>query len=90
MFKAELRLRYSALMADRTNEQWLQRVVATNNDEVDCDGLAASIEVAVDAAARGEDVRAALPAIAVHLDQCPDCQEWFDTLVELTRDGGGP
>jgi predicted anti-sigma-YlaC factor YlaD len=29
-------------------------------------------------------------AIAVHLDQCPDCKEWFDTLVGLAREGEGP
>jgi hypothetical protein len=93
-------------MADRSNEQWLadlrssgtqaslsvwlQRVVAANDDEIDCDELAVTIEVAVEAAARGENVRTALPAIAVHLDQCPDCQEWFDTLVGLAREGEGP
>jgi hypothetical protein len=69
---------------------WLRRVVATRDDEVDCDQLAATIEIAVEAAARGEDVRAAVPAIAVHLEQCPDCEEWFETLVALTRDAGTP
>jgi predicted anti-sigma-YlaC factor YlaD len=69
---------------------WLQRVVATKDHEIDCDELAVTIEVVVEAAARGEDVRASLPAIAVHLDQCPDCQEWFETLVDLTREAGRP
>ncbi|HEY7466349.1 MAG TPA: hypothetical protein VIB47_06620 [Dehalococcoidia bacterium] len=69
---------------------WLQRVVATRDEEIDCDELAVSIEVVVEAAARGEDVRAALPAIAAHLEQCPDCQEWFETLVDLTRESDAP
>jgi hypothetical protein len=68
---------------------WLKRVVATQDDEIDCDELSLTIEVAVDAAARGEDVRAALPALAAHLEQCPDCQEWFETLVELTSQPDG-
>ena len=63
---------------------WLKRVVSTRDDEIDCDELSVTIEVVVEAAARGEDVHAALPAIAVHLEQCPDCREWFETLVELT------
>jgi predicted anti-sigma-YlaC factor YlaD len=69
---------------------WLQRVVATRDEEIDCDELAVSIEVVVEAAARGEDVRAALPAIAAHLEQCPDCREWFETLVDLTRASDAP
>ena len=63
---------------------WLKRVIATQDDEIDCEELSVTIEVVVEAVARGEDVRQALPAISLHLDQCPDCREWFETLVELT------
>jgi hypothetical protein len=63
---------------------WIQRVVSTQDEEIDCDELSLTIEVVVEAAARGEDVRSALPSIAAHLDQCPDCSDWFETLVELT------
>lgn len=69
---------------------WLRRVVYTQDEEIDCEELSLSLEVAVEAAASGEDVRAALPAIATHLEQCPDCQEWFETLVELSRQTPDP
>jgi hypothetical protein len=69
---------------------WLRRVVYTQDEEIDCEELSLSIEVAVEAAAQGADVRAALPAIAAHLEQCPDCQEWFETLVELSQQTPNP
>ena len=64
---------------------WLRRVITTQDVEIDCDELSLTIEVVVEAAARGEDVRSALPALSLHLDQCPDCHEFYETLVELSR-----
>jgi hypothetical protein len=62
---------------------WMRRVMSTQDEEIDCDELSLTIEVVVEAAARGVDVRGALPSIAAHLDQCPDCRDWFETLAEL-------
>jgi hypothetical protein len=79
----------SSFEAYRLSE-WVRRVTFTQDEEIDCDELSVTIEVVVEAAARGEDVRSALPSLAVHLDQCPDCQEWFETLVELTGSPDSP
>jgi hypothetical protein len=65
---------------------WLQNVATTQDEEVDCDELADAIETVLQAAERGEDVRNTLPLIAVHLEHCPDCREWVETLLVLTQE----
>ena len=69
----------------RLNE-WLRQIATTRDDEIDCDELAAAIGAVVESGVRGDDLRATLPQVAVHLDHCPDCREWYETLVELARE----
>jgi predicted anti-sigma-YlaC factor YlaD len=65
--------------------EWLRAIATTEDDEVDCDGLMQAAESLVAAGTRGEDLRLALPHLALHLDHCPDCREWYDTLVAFAR-----
>ena len=77
-------------MQDRTDperlQKWLADIVSTENVEVDCDALEAVLEQIVAVAEAGGDIRAILPAIAVHLDHCPECSEWYEALVAYTRE----
>jgi hypothetical protein len=34
----------------------------------------------------GKDIRGVLPAVAVHLDHCPECGEMYETLVLLSQE----
>jgi predicted anti-sigma-YlaC factor YlaD len=68
----------------------LQIIASTEDEEIDCDDLSRAIDSAAEAAARGADIRGTLPKIAVHLDHCPDCREWYDMLVELVREEDKP
>jgi hypothetical protein len=71
----------------RLNE-WLRSIASTEDDEVDCDALVEAAEQLMQAGTRGADLRVVLPHLAVHLEHCPECREWYDTIVELSREGG--
>jgi len=66
----------------RLNE-WLISIATCEDDEVDCDAIVEAVESLVAANARGDDLRAIMPGLALHLDHCPDCRQWYDTLVAL-------
>lgn len=74
------------MMDNKRVGEWLATVTTTEDEEIDCDALGAVIEKVVEAAAGGEDVRALLPEIALHLDHCPDCRDWYETLLSLARE----
>ena len=66
--------------------EWLRTIATTEDDEVDCDALMGAAESLVASATGDDDVRAILPHLALHLDHCPDCREWYDTLVALAQE----
>jgi hypothetical protein len=68
----------------RLNE-WLRTIATTEDDELDCDAFLAAGEKLIAAATRGEDVRAILPDLALHVDHCPDCREWYEAVVSLAE-----
>jgi hypothetical protein len=70
--------------------QWLHSIATTEDDEVDCDAIAASAERLVVAGARGDDLRVVLPDLALHIEHCPDCREWYETIVALSREDPSP
>jgi predicted anti-sigma-YlaC factor YlaD len=65
--------------------EWLRVVMTTEDEEINCDAMAEVIPSVVEAGARGEDIAALLPEISLHLDHCPDCRDWYQTLVEIAR-----
>jgi hypothetical protein len=67
--------------------EWLRVIMDTRDDEVNCDAMAEAMPSVVEAAARGEDLTALLPELAVHLDHCPDCRDWYEALMELAGQG---
>jgi hypothetical protein len=70
--------------------EWLRSIATTEDEEVNCDDVVEAAERLVAIGARGEDLRAVLPDFAVHLHHCPDCREWYDTLVALSREDAAP
>jgi hypothetical protein len=66
--------------------EWLRSVATTEQDEVDCDAIAAAAEQLLAAGARGDDLRAVLPHLALHLAHCPDCREWYETVLALVEE----
>jgi hypothetical protein len=65
--------------------EWLRTIATTEEVEVDCDALMQAAESLVATGTRGDDLRAVLPHLALHLDHCPDCREWYDTLIAFAQ-----
>ncbi len=66
--------------------EWLRSIATTEDNEVDCDAIVESAERLVAAGTRGDDLRIVLPDLALHLEHCPDCREWYETLIALAHD----
>jgi len=54
--------------------------------EVDCDAIAEAAERLLAAGARGDDSRVVLPRLALHLTHCPDCRDWYETVLALSQE----
>ena len=67
-------------------QRWLADIASTEAEEIDCEDLEEMLETIVAVGAGGEDIRTVLPAVAVHLDHCPECGEWYEALVALSRE----
>ena len=75
----------SAFDRDRLRK-WLAEIVSTEDEEIDCEAQDSILEQLVAAAARGEDIRAILPDVALHIDHCPECSDVYDTLKALAAE----
>jgi hypothetical protein len=67
-------------------EKWLSDIAGTEDAEVDCNTLDEMLERVVAIGSRGDDIRSVLPQVALHLEHCPDCSEWYDALIALARE----
>jgi hypothetical protein len=65
--------------------KWLVRIATSEQEEVDCDELSEMLESIVAAGTSDRDIHEALPEIALHLDHCPDCNEWYEALLDLWK-----
>ncbi len=62
---------------------WIRRVYATRDDEMDCDEVAELMAGYVDSLVAGEDTGACHSRVEQHLAQCPLCLEVSATLREV-------
>jgi hypothetical protein len=69
---------------ERLNPQefadWLGRIYATREEELDCDQTQALLPAYADADFVKNDLDWILPDIEAHLSQCPDCAETYQGL----------
>jgi predicted anti-sigma-YlaC factor YlaD len=68
---------------------WLSKVETTQAEELDCEAVFELLENAVEAARAGHDVAELFPALALHLNNCPGCQDLLETLVALAGSASG-
>ncbi len=66
--------------------EWLRTIATTEDDEVDCDAFAAAAEQLIAVGTRGDDLRAVLPELALHLEHCPDCRDLYETAIAFSRE----
>ncbi len=65
-------------------EQLIERILATEDEEIDCDQVFELIARYVDLEVSGEEVAELLPLVYQHLVQCDRCSDLHDTLYELS------
>jgi predicted anti-sigma-YlaC factor YlaD len=64
---------------------WIHRIYATKDNELDCDLVFDTIAPYVDAEIAGDDVVRRYPAVAHHLSQCPACTDLYLALREAAH-----
>ncbi len=65
--------------------QWLERIYATAEAEMDCEQLQAILPAYVEAEIAGGDVLGRFLQVKAHVAQCPDCAEEYAGLREVAR-----
>jgi predicted anti-sigma-YlaC factor YlaD len=65
--------------------QWLERIYATAESEIDCEQLQAALPAYVDLELVGQDPAARFPQVKAHLAQCPDCAEEYEGLRKVAE-----
>jgi len=63
--------------------QWLERIYATAETEVDCEQLQAILPAYVEFEIAGGDPLTHFPQALAHLGQCPDCAEEYEGLRKV-------
>jgi predicted anti-sigma-YlaC factor YlaD len=61
---------------------WIRRIYATREDELDCDQVFEELPQYVDREIAAQDKPKNAPQIEQHLMQCPHCQELYLALRE--------
>jgi hypothetical protein len=64
-----------------TLTQFLEHIVRTRAEELDCDQVYHAVDVFVERIADGEDVVNLFPLVLHHLDLCSDCREECEALL---------
>lgn len=62
---------------------WLQRVLATQPEEITCSDCFDQLSTYVDLEVAGQDAPSYLPDVEQHLLQCPACAEEYEALLAL-------
>lgn len=64
-------------------EKLIYRILATEEEEIDCEQVFELIAQYVDLEVSGADARRLLPLVSQHLKQCDGCYELHETLFEI-------
>lgn len=61
----------------------LRRILGRGGEDAGCEESLAVLDLVVDAELAGRSTADAFPAVAVHLDSCPDCREDYEGLLAV-------
>ena len=64
---------------------WIRRIYATRDDEMDCDQVADLMASYVDALVAGGEIGTCFSAVEQHLAQCAHCLEVAAALRDVVR-----
>jgi predicted anti-sigma-YlaC factor YlaD len=66
-------------------KRWVHKIFTTQDEEMDCGELYEALSRFVDLELSGEDVACLLPDVCQHLEQCRECEELHQALLEVAR-----
>ena len=69
-----------------TGHSWLDELLATDPDDVGCDGTFELLDLYVEAQLSGQDVERLFRGLAAHLRDCAPCREDYAGLLAAARD----
>jgi len=65
--------------------EWLERIYATAETEIDCEQLQALLPATVDLEIAGQATTPYLAQVKAHVAQCPDCAEEYAGLRKVAE-----
>jgi len=65
--------------------QWIHQVYTTQDREIDCGQLFELLSGYVDLQVAGVDAAPWAPQIQMHLAQCAECNDLYQSLLEIAR-----
>ncbi len=70
-------------MKDEFLNRWIHNIFATQNEEMDCAQASEALSQYVDVEASGQEAACLLPDVCQHLQQCRECNESYEALLEI-------
>jgi len=65
--------------------RWIQKIYATQDEELDCDEFLDAIPRYVDMEVAGDATNPYLPQVEIHLGHCSQCQDLYLTLRDAAQ-----
>lgn len=72
-------------MKDDLLKKLIERIYKTAEEEIDCDQTRDLLAAYVDAQIAKEPLDSRFEKLRLHLDQCPDCEELFESLLHVSQ-----
>ena len=63
--------------------KWIKLVYNTSDEEIDCNQFQLLLPVYVDARVEGKIPELSIAEIGLHIEQCPDCADEFESLYHV-------
>ena len=72
-------------MKDDLLKKLIERIYETADEEIDCDQARDLIAAYVDAQVADTTIDSLFDELRLHLDQCPDCTELYESLLQVSQ-----
>ena len=64
-------------------KRWIHNIFATQDEEIDCEQACEALAQYVSVEVSGEEAACLLPDVCQHLQQCQECAESYEALLEI-------
>jgi hypothetical protein len=72
-------------LKDDLLKKLIQRIYKTAEEEIDCDQTRDLLAAYVDAQVADTIIDSRFDELRLHLDQCPDCTELYESLLQVSQ-----